>query len=115
MEQISEIYKVESDIRGLDPDQRLLHRQEKTKDLVEKLFINFKKYRNNLPQKSGTVKAINYAMNNQVALMHFLKDGQIEIDNNAAERAMRSIALGRKNWMCVSRRRYYGGNIELTA
>ena len=99
MEQISEIYKVESDIRGLDPDQRLLHRQEKTKDLVEKLFINFKKYRNNLPQKSGTVKAINYAMNNQVALMHFLKDGQIEIDNNAAERAMRSIALGRKNWM----------------
>jgi transposase len=99
LEQISEIYKVESDIRGLDPDQRLLHRQEKTKDLVEKLFINFKKYRNNLPQKSGTVKAINYAMNNQVTLMHFLKDGQIEIDNNAAERAMRSIALGRKNWM----------------
>jgi transposase len=99
LEQISEIYKVESDIRGLDPDQRLLHRQEKTKDLVEKLFINFKKYRNNLPQKSGTVKAINYAMKNQVALMHFLKDGQIEIDNNAAERAMRSIALGRKNWM----------------
>ena len=99
LEQISEIYKVESDIRGLDPDQRLLHRQEKTKDLVEKLFINFKKYRNNLPQKSGTVKAINYAMKNQVALMRFLKDGQIEIDNNAAERAMRSIALGRKNWM----------------
>jgi transposase len=38
-------------------------------------------------------------MNNQTALMRFLKDGQIEIDNNAAERAMRSIALGRKNWM----------------
>lgn len=83
----------------MDRAQRLLHRQEKTKDLVEKLFINFKKYRNNLPQKSGTVKAINYAMKNQVALMHFLKDGQIEIDNNAAERAMRSIALGRKNWI----------------
>jgi hypothetical protein len=45
------------------------------------------------------VKAINYAMNNQVALMRFLGDGQIEIDNNAAERAMRGIALGRKNWM----------------
>lgn len=99
LEQISEIYKVESDIRGLDPDQRLRHRQEKTKNLVEQLFTNLKKYRINLPQKSSTVKAINYAINNKVALMRFLKDGQIEIDNNAAERAMRSIALGRKNWM----------------
>ena len=58
-----------------------------------------KKYRDKLPQKSSTVKVINYAMNNQVALMRFLDDGQIEIDNNAAERAMRGIALGRKNWM----------------
>jgi len=99
LEQISEIYKVESDIRGLDPDQRLRRRQEKAKDLVEQLFSNLRKCRTNLPQKSGTVKAINYAMNNQAALMRFLEDGQIEIDNNAAERAMRSIALGRKNWM----------------
>lgn len=99
LEQISEIYKIEADIRGLDPDQRLYHRQEKSKNLVKQLFINIKKYRDNLPKKSGTVKAINYAMNNQAALMRFLQDGQIEIDNNAAERSMRSIALGRKNWM----------------
>lgn len=38
-------------------------------------------------------------MNNEVALMRFLDDGKIEIDNNAAERAMRSIAVGRKNWL----------------
>ena len=99
LEQISEIYKIEADIRGLDPDLRLLCRQEKSKNLVERLFINIKKHRDNLPKKSGAVKAINYAINNEAALMRFLKNGQIEIDNNAAERSMRSIALGRKNWM----------------
>jgi len=99
LEQISEIYKIEADIRGLDPDQRLKHRQQHSKKLVNELFANLKKDRNKLPQKSSTAKAINYAMNNQVALMRFLGDGQIEIDNNAAERAMRGIALGRKNWM----------------
>ena len=99
LEQISEIYKIESNIRGLDPDQRLKNRQEHSKKLVDKLFTTMKKYRNNLPQKSATTKAINYAINNQAALMRFLDDGKIEIDNNAAERAMRAIALGRKNWM----------------
>ena len=52
-----------------------------------------------MSQKSTTTIAINYAMNNKVALMRFLDDGHIEIDNNAAERAMRSIAIGRKNWL----------------
>ena len=69
------------------------------KKLVNELFANLKKHRKDLPQKSSTVKAINYAINNEAALMHFLDDGQIAIDNNAAERAMRGIALGRKNWM----------------
>ena len=46
-----------------------------------------------------TAKAINYGLNNKDALMRFLNDGKIEIDNNAAERALRSVALGRKNWL----------------
>ena len=99
LEQISEIYKIEADIRGLDPDLRLKNRQQYSKKLVNELFANLKKIRKDLPQKSSTVKAINYAINNEAALMRFLDDGQIEIDNNAAERAMRGIALGRKNWM----------------
>ena len=98
LEQISEIYKIEAKIKGLDPNERQRCRQEESKQLVEQLFINLKKYRDKLPQKSGTVKAINYAMNHQIALMRFLDNGKIEIDNNAAERAMRGIAIGRKNW-----------------
>lgn len=99
LDQISEIYKIESDIRGLDPDKRLEHRQRRSKKLVDTLFANLRKYRDKLPKKSGTFKAINYAMNHQEALMRFLENGRIEIDNNAAERAMRSIAIGRKNWL----------------
>ena len=43
--------------------------------------------------------AIKYALNNEVALKRFLEDGKIEIDNNAAERALRVVAVGRKNWL----------------
>lgn len=99
MEQIGEIYKIENRIRGLDPDVRLKERQQESRPLTEKLFIGFRKAYEQLPKKSSTAKAIFYALNNQKALMKFLDNGQIEIDNNAAERAMRSIAIGRKNWL----------------
>ena len=52
-----------------------------------------------MPKKSSTAKAIAYAINNEKALKIFLVDGNIEIDNNAAERALRSVAIGRKNWL----------------
>ena len=99
LEEIGKIYEVEETINGLDPDKRYQVRQERSKNLVEKLFINWKKYQKDLPNKSATGLAINYALNNEDALKRFLNDGKIEIDNNAAERAMRSIALGRKNWL----------------
>lgn len=99
LESIGEIYRIEAEIRGLEADKRLEQRQKKSKILVEKLFAAFKKVYDQLPKKSSTAKAISYALNNQKALMKFLDNGKIEIDNNAAERAMRSIALGRKNWL----------------
>lgn len=99
LDYIGELYCIEAKIRGLDPVKRLEQRQEKTKILVERLFAYLKKSYGELPRKSTTAQAIAYALNNQVALMRFLDDGKIEIDNNAAERAMRSIALGRKNWL----------------
>jgi hypothetical protein len=99
LEKISKIYEIEDSVRGSPADQRLKIRQEKSSILVKDLFASFKLYKKKLPQKGATVKAINYAMNNEVALFRFLDDGKIEIDNNIAERAMRSIALGRKNYL----------------
>ena len=66
---------------------------------MEELFVNFKKVLPKLAQKGSTALAIKYALNNEIALKRFLKDGRIEIDNNAAERALRAIAIGRKNWL----------------
>jgi transposase len=96
---MSDIYKIETRIKGLDPGERLKERQKKSRILVEEFFKTIKIELIKLPQKGSTAKAIRYALNNQEALMRFLDDGKIEIDNNAAERSMRSIALGRKNWM----------------
>ena len=96
---IGEIYKIEKDIRGKPPNQRLKNRQEKSKLLVNDLFKRLKILKNKLPAKSVTTKAIHYALNNEEALKRFLDDGKIEIDNNIAENAMRPIALGRKNYL----------------
>jgi len=96
---IAEIYHIESEVRGLDPGIRLKSRQEKSVKLVDELFSGFKKAYKQLPKKSSTAAAIAYALNNEVALRRFLDNGNIEIDNNAAERALRSVAVGRKNWL----------------
>lgn len=99
LEKIGKIYEIEEAISGLDPDERYQARQERSKNLVETLYTALKKHLKDLPKKSATGLAINYALNNEAALKRFLDDGKIEIDNNAAERAMRSIALGRKNYL----------------
>jgi transposase len=99
LEKIGEIYQVECEVRGLDPGQRLEAREKKSVKLVNELFSGFKKAYSQLPKKSSTAQAIAYAINNEAALKRFLKDGNIEIDNNAAERALRSVAVGRKNWL----------------
>ena len=97
--QISELYKIESAIRGIPSDERLEHRQKYSKDIVDKLFTYIKSNLKKLPKKGETVKAINYALNNEQALKRFLENGKVEIDNNAVERAIKPVALGRKNWM----------------
>jgi hypothetical protein len=52
-----------------------------------------------LPKKSAVASAINYALGRWSALLRFCDDGRLEIDNNAAERALRAVALGRKNYL----------------
>ena len=99
LQQISKIYDLEELVRGKTREARLAMRQKHTKPLLEALFKEFKYYKQHLPSKGATVKAINYALNHQSSLLRFLNDGAIEIDNNIAERAMRPIALGRKNYL----------------
>lgn len=99
LDDIGKIYDIERAARGLDPEKRLEIRKKESSSIIDDLFKNWKKILHLLPQKSSTAKAISYALNNETHLRRFLSDGKIEVDNNAAERAMRPIAVGRKNWL----------------
>lgn len=99
LRRIGELYGIEEQIRGKPPDLRRQIRQEQATPLL----IDFESWlRTRLPTlsaKSDTTKAINYALNQWQALLLYCDHGIAEIDNNAAERALRSVALGRKNFL----------------
>jgi hypothetical protein len=96
---IGEIYGIEAEIRGQSPEIRQQVRQAragpKLTDLHQWLIATAKK----LSKKSGLAGAIHYALARWTALTRYRDDGRVEIDNNAAERALRSVALGRKNYL----------------
>jgi len=97
--QIGELYKIEAGIRGSPPERRREVRQEYSKPIVEALHAWLTAQLATLSRKSVTADAIGYAMNQWQALTRYLDDGRIEIDNNAAERALRTVAIGRKNYL----------------
>ena len=97
--QIGELYKIEGGIRGSPPERRREVRQEYSKPIVEALHAWLTAQLATLSRKSVTADAIGYAMNQWQALTRYLDDGRIEIDNNAAERALRAVAIGRKNYL----------------
>lgn len=99
LKKMAEIYTIEDQINGKSVKERLSIREKESAPLVEALFEWWRKALPKLPKKSMTAKAIRYALNNEDALLRFLEDGKIQIDNNAAERAMRTVAIGRKNWL----------------
>jgi len=84
---------------------RLALRQEKSAPLMEKLKQCLLPLQNELLPKSGLGGAVGYALNHWTALGRFLENGLVAIDNNAAERAIRPLALGRKNWLHLGSRR----------
>ncbi|RYG95918.1 MAG: IS66 family transposase, partial [Alphaproteobacteria bacterium] len=99
LRRIGELYDIEKAIRGEPPDVRKAVRQHSSPRKVEALWLWLDDNLKRLPQKSGTAEAIRYALSRWKSLCRFLDDGTIEIDNNPTERAIRPIALGRKNWL----------------
>jgi len=97
LRRIAELYEIEAEIRGRDADERRAVRQQKTKPLVEALKTWLEKTLTQVPGGSNTAKAIRYALRQWDGLIRFLDDGRIEVDSNTVERAMRPIALTRKN------------------
>ena len=99
LRRIGELYDIEADIRGSPPDVRKTVRRQRTAPKLTTLKTWLEQGRSRLPSKSPAAQAIRYALSRWQALSRFVADGTIEIDNNAAERAIRPVALGRKNWL----------------
>ena len=95
---IDELFAIERAINGKAPEQRLAVRREKSAPLVTDLEIWIRQQRDLLSSGNETAKAINYLLNRWAAFTRFLDDGRVCLTNNAAERALRGVAVGRRNW-----------------
>jgi transposase len=99
LERIGALYGIEEPIRGRPPDERQAVRQAQAKPLLDSLRQWLEATLSRLSRKSETTVAIRYALSRWNALTRYIEDGHIEIDNNAAERSLRGVALGRKNYL----------------
>ena len=99
LQRIAALYAIEATIRGQPPDARLAARIAQSAPLFTALRQWLEKTQARIPGKSELAKAIRYTLSRWQALTLVLRDGRACIDNNAAERSMRPMVLGRKNWL----------------
>jgi transposase len=99
LNQIGALYAIESDIRGRPPDERRAVRQARAVPVLTRLHAWLEYIVSQVPRKSELADAVRYALARWKALTRYGDDGRLEIDNNAAERALRAVALGRKNYL----------------
>ena len=99
MKQIQAIYREEGKLNNLSSDERLKQRQAVIKPLVDAFFAYLKTI--NVSKKDKFGDAVGYALNQEKYLRVFLTDGDVPIDNNASERAIRGFCIGKKNWQMI--------------
>lgn len=96
---IGKLYAIEHEVRGRPAEQRHDYRQLHARPLLQQLYRWLTETLSQLSAKSPMALAIGYALSNWRALNVYVDDGRIEIDNNTAERALRAVVLGRKNYL----------------
>lgn len=99
MKQIQAIYREEGKLTDFTSDERLKQRQVVIKPLVDAFFVYLKTI--NVSKKDKFGDAVGYALNQEKYLRVFLTDGDVPIDNNASERAIRGFCIGKKNWQMI--------------
>ena len=95
---IDELFAIEREINGQPPDDRRKIRQERSKPLADALEAWLRQERKALSSKSPMARAMDYSLKRWPAFTRFLDDGRLCMSNNAAERAVRGVAVGRRNW-----------------
>ena len=98
IERIGMLFAVEREINGQNVDRRLAVRAERSRPLIDELEIWLRQQRAKLSPKSETARAIDYSLKRWPAFTRFLDDGRLCMSNNAAEREIRAVAVGRHNW-----------------
>jgi transposase len=96
---IGQLYRVEEQARGLSATDRLHLRQLHTRPILDKLHTYLEEIQVEVLPKSPAARAVRYTLKNWAALTRYCEDGDLAIDNNATERAIRGVAVGRNNWV----------------
>ncbi|CAN7659137.1 IS66 family transposase [Ensifer adhaerens] len=99
LDRIGALYDIERDIAGQPADIRLAARQKHSKPKVEAFRIWVEAQLTRIPGKGDLATAFRYGLSRWASFCLFLEDGRVAMDNNAAERALRPIGIGRKNWL----------------
>ncbi|MPZ35719.1 MAG: transposase [Rhodospirillales bacterium] len=99
MQKFDAIFALERSINGMSSEARLAARRKDIAPLVNDLIEWMKRERAKLSHHNDVAKAMNYMLKRADVFARFLEDGRICLSNNAAERALRGIALGRKSWL----------------
>ena len=98
---IQAIYREEKQLKELSAQERQNRRQLSVRPLVEAYFTWVRKNLRRVPQKSKTWEGFNYSLNQEKYLKVFLDDGEVPMDNNAAEQSIRGFCIGKKNWVMI--------------
>ena len=99
LERFAALYAIEEEIRGRSAEERRAVRNERSKPLLESLKQWFEETLGKLSKKSDTTRAIHYSLDRWEALTRYTTSGYLAIDNNVSEQRMKTIAIGRKNWL----------------
>jgi transposase len=98
VERIDALFAIEREINGMVPQERLAVRAERSQPFIAELEAWLREQRRRLSSKNETARAIDYSLKRWAALTRFLDDGRLCMSNNAAERTLRCVAIGRHNW-----------------
>ena len=98
---IQAIYREEKHLKELPPQERQNRRQLSVRPLVEAYFTWVRENLPKVPQKSKTWEGFNYSLGQEKYLKVFLDDGEVPMDNNAAEQSIRGFCIGKKNWVMI--------------
>lgn len=99
LKRIAALYEIEKRIRGKPPDERACVRQDEAKEKFEALHDWLQTTLPSVPGRGELAKAMRYAITRMKRMKAYLKDGRLELDNNIAERSVRGVAVGKKNYL----------------